>query len=122
MANKLDPMDLKQILSLHLDGLSNRDIGITLGVSRNTVNSYMRQFKASNFDFSGLLDLDEGSLKELFPARTTILNPRYDALMHFFEQMQQDRHHPGFTFQYHYNQYKQEASHPYSYTLHTQVL
>ena len=39
MANKLDPMDLKQILSLHLDGLSNRDIGITLGVSRNTVSN-----------------------------------------------------------------------------------
>ena len=116
MANKLDPMDLKQLLSLHLDGLSNRDIGATLGISRNTVNGYMRQFKASGLDFRELLDLDDGSLKELFPARTTILNPRYDELMCFFEQMQQDRHHPGFTFQYHYNQYKQEANNPYSYT------
>lgn len=31
MANTLDPMDLKQILSLHKDGLSNRKIGNTLG-------------------------------------------------------------------------------------------
>ncbi len=29
MANTLDPMDLKQILSLHLNGFSNRKIGIT---------------------------------------------------------------------------------------------
>ncbi|WP_342663075.1 helix-turn-helix domain-containing protein, partial [Flexithrix dorotheae] len=41
MANKLDPMDLKQIITLHLDGLSNRKIGKTLGISRNTVNQYM---------------------------------------------------------------------------------
>lgn len=116
MANKLDPMDLKQLLSLHLDGLSNRDIGITLGINRNTVNSYMRQFKSSSLDFRELLELDEGSLKELFPARTTILNPRYDELMRFFEHMQQDRHHPGFTFQYHYNQYKDQVSDPYGYT------
>ena len=116
MANKLEPMDLKQLLSLHLDGLSNRDIGTTLGISRNTVNGYMRQFKASGLDFRELLDLDDGNLKDLFPARTTILNPRYGELMRFFEQMQQDRHHPGFTFQYHYNQYRQEASNPYSYT------
>ncbi|WP_245576558.1 sigma factor-like helix-turn-helix DNA-binding protein, partial [Flexithrix dorotheae] len=34
-------MDLKQIITLHLDGLSNRKIGKTLGISRNTVNQYM---------------------------------------------------------------------------------
>jgi len=36
MANTLDPMDLKQIISLHLDGFSNRKIGATLGISCNT--------------------------------------------------------------------------------------
>jgi len=116
MANKLDPMDLKQLLTLHLDGFSNREIGSTLGISRNTVNGYMRQFKSSELDFKELLELDEGSLQELFPARTTIANPRYDELMRFFEQMHQERHHPGFTLQYHYYQYKQSAKHPYSYT------
>jgi len=38
MANTLDPMNLKQIIPLHLDVFSNRKIGSTLGVSRNTVN------------------------------------------------------------------------------------
>jgi hypothetical protein len=35
MANKLDPMDLKQFKSLHLDGYSNRRIAKTLGFSHN---------------------------------------------------------------------------------------
>ncbi|WP_430613191.1 terminase gpP N-terminus-related DNA-binding protein [Flavobacterium sp. JP2137] len=40
MANKLDPMDLKQIITLHLDSYSNRKIAHTLGISHNTVNNY----------------------------------------------------------------------------------
>lgn len=44
MANKLDPMDLKQILTLHLDGYSKRKTGSVLGISRNTVNTYMQLF------------------------------------------------------------------------------
>ena len=47
MAYKLDPMDLKQILSLHIDGYSNRKIAATLGFSRNTINHYFQRFKAS---------------------------------------------------------------------------
>lgn len=46
MANKLDPMDLKQIITLHLNQYSNRKIASTLGISRNTVNTYMKWFKA----------------------------------------------------------------------------
>lgn len=37
MAKKLDLMDLKQILTLHLDGVSNREIAKTLSISRNTI-------------------------------------------------------------------------------------
>jgi len=48
MANTLDPMDLKQIISLHLDGYSNRKIGTSLSISRNTVNSYIRLFTGSD--------------------------------------------------------------------------
>jgi biotin operon repressor len=55
MANKLDPMDLKQIITLHLDGVSNRKIGSTLGISRNTVNIYMKLFTASDYSFIELL-------------------------------------------------------------------
>ncbi|WP_235049527.1 LuxR C-terminal-related transcriptional regulator, partial [Sphingobacterium paucimobilis] len=42
-------MDLKQILTLHLDGYSNRKIGSVLGISRNTVNTYMQLFAGSEY-------------------------------------------------------------------------
>ena len=39
-------MDLKQMIRFHLEGFSNRDIAKTLSIGRNTVNEYMRLFKA----------------------------------------------------------------------------
>ena len=116
MANKLDPMDLKQIISLHLDKYSNRKIADMLSISRNTVNEYMTAIKACGVDLQELRTLDNASLCDLFPTQTTIDNERYDALMIYFEKMKQSRHNPGFTFQYHYIEYKQEVSNAYGYT------
>lgn len=116
MAKKLDPMDLKQILSLHLDGFSNRRIGETLGISRNTVNEYIQMFKASEVAFTELIELDEASLQELFPSKTTIHNPRFAALMTYFDKVNLARSHPGFTFMYHYQEYFSSYEDPYSYT------
>ena len=116
MANKLDPMDIKQIITLHLDGLSNRKIGDTLGVSRNTVNAYMVLFKACDYGMKELLGFDNANLQELFPSHTTIENHRYNDLMLYFEKVNHARNHPGFTFLFHYNEYKQQYKSPYSYT------
>ena len=116
MANTLDPMDLKQIITLHLDGFSNRKIGSTLGISRNTVNSYMKLFTASDYSFKELLSFDNARLSALFPSHTTIDNERHDELMLYFEGVNKARNHPGFTFLYHYQEYAQQASQPYSYT------
>ena len=116
MANTLDPMDLKQIITLHLDGLSNRKVATTLGISRNTINDYMKLFKACNCKLEELLDKDHATLRELFPSHSNINNERFDFLMHYFEKVNQWRNHPGFTFLYHYNEYCQQARDPYSYT------
>ena len=116
MAKKLDPMDLKQIITLHLDGLSNRNIASVLGIGRNTVNSYLQLFKASKLSLRELLEQDEASLKELFPSKTTINNDRFDTLIKYFEKVNLARKHPGFTFLYHYQEYKSSVDNPYSYT------
>lgn len=116
MANTLDPMDLKQIITLHLDGLSNRKIGDALGISRNTVNAYMKLFDACDYTIEELLRFDYAALTELFPSHTTINNERFNFLMLYFEKVNQSRNHPGFTFLYHYNEYKLQAKEPYSYT------
>src|SRR5690554_7352072 len=72
MANTLDPMDLKQILTLYKDGLSNRKIAETLGISRNTVNSYVKRFKGSKYGIDELLGFDNSKLEELFTFKTTL--------------------------------------------------
>jgi transposase len=116
MANKLDPMDLKQIITLHLDGKSNRAIGSLLGISRNTVNSYVQLAGSQGRNLSELLEMDDRALQELFPSHTTIDNERYNELMLFFGKLNQARNHPGFTFQFHYREYCQQSASPYGYT------
>ena len=116
MANTLDPMDLKQIITSQQDGLSNRQIGELLDVSRNTVNSYMKLFKACDYEFDELLKMSNNQLKELFTSHTTIKNDRFERLMLYFDKVNKGRNHPGFTFQFHYNEYNQEVANPYSYT------
>lgn len=116
MANKLDPMDIKQILRLHLDGASNRKIGSTLGISRNTVNRYIQQFGSSEYSMQALLELDTAALSELFTLKTTIDTVRHNELMLYLERVNKSRCHPGFTFQYHYQEYFKDATNPYSYT------
>lgn len=116
MANKLDPMDLKQIIQLHEDGSSNRNIARVLSISRNTVNNYIRLFKASEYSLTDLLNFDSATLNKLFPGHTTIQNERYNKLMQFFEGVNKARKHPGFTFLYHYQQYVAQTEDPYGYT------
>ncbi|MDA3905033.1 MAG: IS21 family transposase [Bacteroidales bacterium] len=116
MANTLDPMDLKQIITLSQDGLSNRQISELLDISRNTVNNYMKLFKACDYEFDELLHMHNQQLKELFTAHTTIKNDRFEQLMLYFDKVNKGRNHPGFTFQFHYNEYKEEVTNPYSYT------
>lgn len=77
-------MDLKQIISLHHDGLSNRKIAKLLGIVRNTVNAYMQLFEACDRSLSELKELDDHQLREVFPSHSTIDNRRFDGLMQYF--------------------------------------
>lgn len=116
MANTLDLMDIKQIITLKTDGLSNRKIAEALDISRNTVNGYVKLFTVCDYSLDELLRLSDTALRDLFPSHTTIKNDRYDELMTYFERINQSRNHPGFTFLYHYNEYRQQSSDPYGYT------
>lgn len=116
MANSIHPMEIKQVISLHRDGISNRKIGSLLGISRNTVNQYVLWIKATGHSLEELLELAEVELRGLFPAHTTINNERFDGLMYYFERFKASRQHPGFTFLHHYQEYCHHSSDPYSYT------
>jgi 2-phosphoglycerate kinase len=82
-------MDLKQILTLHLDGLNSRKISVMPGIHRNTINPYLRLFKTGKYTKAELLAKNNEELLKRFPSRTTIKNPHYDKLMHYFEKMNQ---------------------------------
>lgn len=116
MAHILDLMEIKQILRLHSNGLSNRRISETLGIHRNTINTYVKLFRSSKLISEAVFAMDNHELSKLFAGHTTIDNPRYDELMKFFDGMRADREHRGFTLLYHYNEYKTVAKSPYSYT------
>jgi len=112
MAHKLD----KQIITLHKDGISNRQIGKLLSISRNTINSYIKLIKASDNTLNQLLSMDNHELGELFTSHTTIDNKRFNELTTWFEKINLQRNLPGFTFLYHYQEYHNQVSNPYSYT------
>ena len=76
MAHKVDTMDLKQLITLHLDGVSNRQVATLLSLNRNTVNHYMRLFKASDLSLKELKALDTSAFEELCSDKTTIDNNR----------------------------------------------
>ena len=61
-AKKVDFMELKQLLLLKEKGESNRSCERILGVHRNTINPYVRLFRASGLSYADLLKLDEQSL------------------------------------------------------------
>jgi hypothetical protein len=84
MAYKLDPMDLKQIISLHLDGYSNRKLAKTLDIGGNTVNSYFKLFKSCDIPFTVLIIKTDEELRELFPSHSIFDNTRFEALMSYF--------------------------------------
>ena len=70
MANPLDPMDLKQVITLKMQGYSNRKIAGMLRINRNTLNTYIQKFETCEHDHQTLLNFSPGKLRELFPIKT----------------------------------------------------
>ena len=45
-----------QIITMHRDGISNRKIALKLGISKDTVNSYVKQYKIIKEKISNEID------------------------------------------------------------------
>ncbi|MEA4841326.1 MAG: IS21 family transposase [Bacteroidales bacterium] len=64
MAGKTKEMSkIKQMLQLHLDGVSNRKIATQLEMNKETVNRYVKQAESDSMNLSGLLKLDDPVLE-----------------------------------------------------------
>jgi methylase of polypeptide subunit release factors len=67
-AKKVDIMEIRQLLFVKEKGESNPSYEKFLSIYRNTINHYVRLFKASGLTYVELLSQDETSLEEMFPA------------------------------------------------------
>lgn len=67
MAGKIIHMSkLKQVLQLHTGGSSNRSIALQLGLYKETVNRYIRQFRGLSIGINELLQKDDPELERIF--------------------------------------------------------
>lgn len=79
MAGKTIVMSkIKQVLRLYQQGISNRQIGISLGIYKGTVNNYIKKLKAGQYNIVDLMRLDDPVLEGLFhPGSPAYLQERF---------------------------------------------
>jgi transcriptional regulator with XRE-family HTH domain len=81
---RIDIMDLRQLIQLKRKGLSNRKVAEALGVSRNTMNTYVQAFTDHELSYEQLEGLSDGELAGLFPQADAKDAQRYEQLAGYF--------------------------------------
>ena len=96
MAGKTTHMStLKQVLQLHKSGVSNRSIGSQLRIYKETVNKYIRQFKALNIEVDTLLQKDDPELEYIFNgAAPTYVAKRFEDFVKRIRYLGQELNNP----------------------------
>jgi len=115
-AKKVDIMELRQLLLLKEKGESNRSCEKLLGIHRNTINHYVRLFRASGVDYTKLLEHDDKSLNDLFPAHEAVDIARYSVLSGYFTYFEKELTKPGCTRQTLWGEYLQKHPDGYGYS------
>jgi transposase len=87
---------IKQLLHLHSQGESNRNIAKTLGLDKETVNVYVRKIKANSFEIKELLLLEDPVLEGKFMAGSAAYTDErfevFKTLLPHFEQELKRKH------------------------------
>jgi hypothetical protein len=112
-AKKVDIMEIRQLLLLKDKSESNRSCEKLLSIHRNTINHYVRMFKASGLTYALLLENDDKSLEDMFPIREMINTERYRVLSSYFTYFEKELKKPGCTREILWKEYLQK--HPDGY-------
>jgi transposase len=115
-AKRVGIMDIRQLLQLKIKGKSNRRVEEIIGIHRNSVNTYVRLFKASGKSYRDLLELSDKDLSELFPSSGTIDKQRYEDLSSDFDYFRKELKKPGCTRQKLWKEYLFKCPEGYGYT------
>ena len=100
MANKAISMSkVRQIIKLYSQGIGKKNIGLRLGMSKNTVKLYVRQLLALRRTQEDLISLTDYELNKLFhpPQQEILLNARLKQLYDFFPGMEKQMRRRGMT-------------------------
>jgi transposase len=113
--NRIEIMDLKNLIRLKNNGLSNRKIALELSISRNTVNNYTTFLEGQNLDYKDLLELSEKDLDNLFPTTSEVDKSRFEELSQYFEHFGRELKKIGCTKEILWKEYR--SKHPDGYML-----
>lgn len=109
-------MELRQLIQLKGKGLSNRKVAEALGVSRNTVNSYVQAFSEHEFSYKQLERFSEAELAGLFPQADSKDRGRYEQLAAYFPTFASELRKTGCTLQALWRSYLADHPDGYRYT------
>ena len=116
-ARKIDIMELKQLLLLKSKGESNRSCERLLGVHRNTINHYVRMFRASGLAYAKLLKYSDKELDDLLPTKGTVDLNRYSIFADHLPYFEKELKKPGCTREQLWREYLSKHSGGYSYSM-----
>lgn len=115
-ANRIEIMQIRQIIRLRQSGISNREIADLIGIHRNSVNEYVRLLKACKQDLAALSALSDHELAILFPSTGTTNKDRYESLNSQFEYFRKELKKAGCTREILWKEYLEKYPDGYQYT------
>ena len=113
---RIDIMDLRQLIQLKRKGLSNRKVAQSLCVSRNTVNTYVQSFETHELSYEQLEGLSDGELAGLLPQADAKDAQRYEQLAGYFPTFSKELRKTGCTLQTLWRGYLADHPDGYRYT------
>nr|WP_319397619.1 IS21 family transposase [uncultured Carboxylicivirga sp.] len=107
---------VKQILQLHNQGCGNKTIARNLGISKNTVKSYLSKYRSSKLSLSTLLKMEDHSLEKIFhPGNPAYKDNRFEELKYKLDYYVEELKKTGVTKQLLWEEYR--LSNPLGYSL-----
>ena len=110
---------LRQIIHLKSQGYTNRKIYLDTGISRRTINKYVKLIDYCGLSYVELMKLEEAELNDLMdpPSKYTQKDPaKYEKLSVFFPHMEKDLKRVGVTKWLLWAEYRQQDSSGYEYS------
>lgn len=118
MAGKTKGMHkIKQLLRLHLEGVSNRKIASLLGINKGTVNDYVKRAKADSMPIEELLNLEDPILEHRMTGGSPAYpDQRFEDFKARLAYLEQEMERPHMTLKLLWEEYKEERPDGYSLT------